>query len=313
MAGTSLLALIDDIATVLDDVAILSKVAAKKTVGVLGDDLALNAEQVTGVKADRELPVVWAVAKGSFINKLILVPTALLISAFYPPLITVLMICGGLFLCYEGAEKITHKLLHSKDELAQQHLHKLQQLADSSVDLIALEKKKISGAIKTDFVLSAEIIVLVLGSVQTAVFETQVFVLSGLAIAFTIGVYGFVAAIVKVDDFGLYLLRKSVSGKFNTIQRTCGRALLIFAPLLMKSLTIIGTIAMFLVGGGIVVHNINWLHHQTDAMVLWSAENFGAYSQTVLPLILEGVVGLAVGLFVFAVIVGYQKLTSKTI
>ena len=235
MAGSSLLVLIDDIATVLDDVAILSKVAAKKTAGVLGDDLALNAEQVSGVKADRELAVVWAVAKGSFLNKLILVPAALLISAIYPPLITVLMILGGLFLCFEGAEKITHKLLSNKEDLKEEHLEKLVNIADESVDLVALEKHKIKGAIRTDFILSAEIIVIVLGSVKEAVFQTQIIVLSGLAIAFTLGVYGVVAAIVKLDDLGLFLLRKSVSGNFNSLQRILGRGILMFAPALMKA------------------------------------------------------------------------------
>ena len=190
MASANLLALVDDIATMLDDVAVLSKVAAKKTAGVLGDDLALNAEQVSGVKAERELPVVWAVAKGSFVNKLILVPAALAISAFAPVLITILMVIGGLYLAYEGAEKIAHKFLHSKDELDKEHAEKLQALADPDVDLVAFEKQKIKGAIRTDFILSAEIIVIVLGTVQDASFSTQVSVVSGLALAFTVGVYG---------------------------------------------------------------------------------------------------------------------------
>ena len=247
MAGSSLLTLIDDIATVLDDVAILSKVAAKKTAGVLGDDLALNAEQVSGVKADRELPVVWAVAKGSFLNKLILVPSALLISAFFPPLITVLLVFGGLFLCFEGFEKVFHKFFHSKQDLAQEHEAVIAAVNQDNIDIVALEKEKIKGAIRTDFILSAEIVVIALGSVKEAAFETQVMVISALAIAITVGVYGLVAAIVKLDDLGLYLLRKSVSGGFNALQRSIGRGLLIFAPFLMKLLTIVGTIAMFLV------------------------------------------------------------------
>lgn len=307
MAGSSLLALIDDIATVLDDVAILSKVAAKKTAGVLGDDLALNAEQVSGVKAERELPVVWAVAKGSFLNKLILVPAALLISAIYPPLITVLMIIGGLFLCFEGAEKISHNFLTNKFKDEDEHLEKLKKIADKSIDLVALEKDKIKGAIRTDFILSAEIIVIVLGSVKEATFETQIMVLSGLAIAFTIGVYGFVAAIVKLDDLGLYLLRKSVSGSFNSLQRHLGRGILIFAPALMKTLSFVGTIAMFLVGGGILVHSFPWLHHQVEAIVLWSQNFIGNIATVVMPLIIEGGIGLIAGLILFMFIFSYSK------
>ena len=205
LAGSSLLALIDDIATVLDDVAILSKVAVKKTAGVLGDDLALNAEQVSGVKADRELPVVWAVAKGSFLNKLILVPSALFISAFAPVLITVLLVIGGLFLCYEGVEKLVEKFFHSKQDKANAHQLKLLALADENIDFVELEKQKIKGAIRTDFVLSAEIVVIVLGTVRDASFEMQVMVLSAMALLITVGVYGIVAAIVKLDDLGLYL------------------------------------------------------------------------------------------------------------
>lgn len=306
MAGSSLLALIDDIATVLDDVAVLSKVAAKKTAGVLGDDLALNAQQVSGVKAERELPVVWAVAKGSFLNKLILVPSALLISAIYPPLITVLMIIGGLYLCFEGAEKITHKLLHSKEELTQAHDKKLEQLSDLSIDLVALEKDKIKGAIRTDFILSAEIIVIVLGSVKEAAFETQVTVLSGLAIAFTIGVYGLVAMIVKLDDLGFYLVHKSKTGNFNTVQDMTGRAILAFAPFLMKLLSFAGTVAMFLVGGGILTHSISWFHHLVD-MLKTSLAELPVLIQSIIPIILDGVIGLLAGL----VIVAMYSLSSR--
>jgi predicted DNA repair protein MutK len=311
VAGSSLLVLIDDIATVLDDVAILSKVAAKKTAGVLGDDLALNAEQVSGVKADRELPVVWAVAKGSFLNKLILVPAALLISAIYPPLITVLMILGGLFLCFEGAEKITHKLLSDHEKDKAEHRIKLENIADERVDLVALERNKIKGAIRTDFILSAEIIVIVLGSVKEAAFQTQIMVLSGLAIAFTIGVYGFVAAIVKLDDLGLYLLRKSVSGRFNALQRNLGRGLLIFAPKLMKTLTVVGTIAMFLVGGGILVHSFSWLHHKVEAVVHWSQSFGGSLTEFLMPLLIEGTIGLIAGLLLFIMIFSYSKIKAK--
>jgi predicted DNA repair protein MutK len=308
--ATSLLALLDDIATVLDDVAILSKVAAKKTAGILGDDLALNAEQVSGVKADRELPVVWAVAKGSFLNKLILVPSALAISAFAPPLITVLMVIGGLFLCYEGFEKIAHKFLHSKDELDQQHQQKLQALAQPDVDLVALEKTKIKGAIRTDFILSAEIVVIVLGTVQDVSFTMQVMVVSSLALLITVGVYGLVAAIVKLDDLGLYLLRKSAPGSYNAIQRLLGRGLLIFAPNMMKLLSIVGTIAMFLVGGGILTHSFAWLHHQSTSMVELLTPLLNSLSGAVTPMLFDGLVGVAAGGIVLLIVSGISKIVA---
>ena len=294
MAAANLLALIDDIATILDDVAVLSKVAAKKTAGVIGDDLALNAEQVSGVKAERELPVVWAVAKGSFLNKLILVPSALLISAFIPWLIIVLLVIGGLYLCFEGFEKVAHKWLHSKEEREAEHQAKLNAIADPKVDLVALEKNKIKGAIRTDFILSAEIVVIVLGTVQAEPLSTQIAVVSALAIAITIGVYGLVAGIVKLDDAGLYMLRKSVSGSFNAIQRFIGRSLLIIAPLLMKSLAIIGTAAMFLVGGGIVVHSIPAIHHVVEGIIHPLTEQGGVVA-AVLPVVAEGIVGIIAG------------------
>lgn len=302
MAAANLLSLLDDIATLLDDVAVLSKVAAKKTAGVLGDDLALNAEQVSGVKAEREIPVVWAVAKGSFLNKLILVPSALLISAFLPWLITVLLVIGGLYLCFEGVEKLAHKFLHSKEERDAEHNKQLIAIADPKVDLVALEKNKIKGAIRTDFILSAEIVVIVLGTVQAAPFSTQVTVVSFLALAITVGVYGLVAGIVKLDDAGLYLLRKSVSGGFNHIQRSCGRALLIIAPLLMKTLSVVGTAAMFLVGGGILVHSVPSIHHLLEP-VLHGVESFQLLS-AIFPILLDGLIG---------VIAGIAVLTSYTI
>jgi predicted DNA repair protein MutK len=296
MPSTNLLALIDDIAIILDDVAILSKVAAKKTAGVLGDDLALNAQQVSGVKAERELPVVWAVAKGSFLNKLILVPSALLISAFMPWLIVVLLVIGGLYLCFEGAEKLANKFLHSKDKLEQEHSQKLAAVADHSVDLVAFEKTKIKGAIRTDFILSAEIVVIVLGTVQAENFVTQVTVVSLLALAITVGVYGLVAGIVKLDDAGLYLLRKSVSGGLNRIQRSVGRGLLIFAPLLMKTLSVIGTAAMFLFGGGILVHSIPFIHHLLEP-ILHDVESINVAASAV-PILLDGLVGIIAGALV---------------
>ncbi|UZE96055.1 DUF808 domain-containing protein [Alkalimarinus alittae] len=291
----SLLALIDDIAAIMDDVAILSKVAVKKTAGVLGDDLALNAEQVSGVKADRELPVVWAVTKGSFLNKLILVPAALAISAFAPSLITVLLVIGGLYLCYEGFEKVAHKLLHSKKDLTEQHQAHVNALQKPNVDLVALEKAKIKGAIRTDFVLSAEIVVIVLGTVQEATFAMQVMIVSSLALLITVGVYGLVAAIVKLDDLGLYLLRKSVSGSYRSIQRFMGRSLLIFAPNMMKTLSIVGTIAMFLVGGGILVHSFHWLHEQSANVAAMVASGVGSYSTAITPILFDGIIGMIAG------------------
>ena len=282
----------------LDDVAILSKVAAKKTAGVLGDDLALNAEQVSGVKAERELPVVWAVAKGSFLNKLILVPSALTISYFIPSLITYLLIIGGLYLCFEGFEKVLHKLTHKKGDASSDLL--LQNAQD--VDIKALEKAKIKGAILTDFVLSAEIIVIILGTVQTEPFVTQVTVLSLMSIVFTVGVYGFVALIVKIDDLGLYLLQSATVGRFNSLKSLSGRFLLRFAPLLMKGLTIVGTAAMFLVGGGIIAHGIPFLHHFVEASS--ALYNTNAISQlpaigniigSLMVILLNGLIGIIAG------------------
>jgi predicted DNA repair protein MutK len=250
MAGTSLLALIDDIATILDDVALMSKVAAKKTAGVLGDDLALNAQQVAGVTADRELPVVWAVAVGSLKNKVILVPAALAISALAPWAVVPLLMLGGVFLCYEGFEKLAHKLMHRRSEHLQ-HAEHVVALANPAVDMVAFEKDKIKGAIRTDFILSAEIITITLGTVAMAPFAKQMAVLTAVAVLMTVAVYGLVAGIVKLDDGGLYLSRKQ--GK---AQRALGAAILKAAPYLMKSLSVVGTAAMFMVGGGILTHGI---------------------------------------------------------
>lgn len=259
--ASSLFLLLDDIATVLDDVSVMTKVAAKKTAGVLGDDLALNAEQVSGVKANRELPVVWSVAKGSAINKTILVPAALLISAFIPWAVTPLLMLGGAYLCYEGVEKLAHKFLHRNDAEADQARIK-EALADPSVDFVALEKDKIKGAIRTDFILSAEIIVISLGTVADKPFTTQLGVLVAIAILMTVGVYGLVAGIVKLDDGGLALSQKS-----SAFPRAVGNGILSFAPWLMRFLSLAGTAAMFLVGGGIVSHGIPMLHHINEALV----------------------------------------------
>ncbi|KKW49636.1 DUF808 domain-containing protein [Pantoea sp. BS_4] len=255
MAGTSLLTLLDDIATLLDDISVMGKVAAKKTAGVLGDDLSLNAQQVSGVKANRELPVVWGVAKGSFLNKLILVPLALIISAFAPWLITPLLMIGGAYLCYEGVEKVLHSLQHDKQqnspEARQQRLDNL-----AKQDPREFEKKKVKGAVRTDFILSAEIVAITLGIVSEAPLLNQVLILAGIAILVTIGVYGIVAGIVKIDDLGFWLKQKS-----SRVAQSVGAVLLAAAPWLMKILTVVGTLAMFLVGGGIIVHGITPLHH----------------------------------------------------
>lgn len=300
MAAANLLALIDDIATLLDDVSVMSKVAAKKTAGVLGDDLALNADQVRGVKPERELPVVWAVAKGSLLNKVILVPAALLISAFVPVLIAVLLVIGGLYLCFEGAEKVLHRFFPHHD--AEERDARLAQLADANVDLVAMEKEKIKGAIRTDFILSAEIIVIALGSIAGADFITQVGVLVALSLAITAGVYGLVAAIVKMDDLGLYLLRKSLTGNFNRFQKVTGRGLLITAPLLMKFLAIVGTIAMFLVGGGILTHNIGFIHHAAEIVI-----HAIPLPELLVSIIVDGIAGFIAG----ALIVALMSVVSR--
>ena len=297
--ATSLLALLDDIATILDDVSLLAKVAAKKTAGVLGDDLALNAQQVAGVHADRELPVVWAVARGSFVNKAILVPAALAISAFAPWAVTPLLMVGGAFLCYEGFEKLAHKFLHSPayDDAHRQEL--VHALANPDVDLCAVEKDKIKGAVRTDFILSAEIIAITLGTVAQSEFMVQVAVLAGIAVAMTIGVYGLVAAIVKLDDFGLHLSQRT-----GAVARRIGDAILRFAPWLMKGLSIAGTAAMFLVGGGILVHGIAPLAHRIEE---WSA-SIAPTAGTLLQMLLNGLSGVAAGAVVLGVVTLVQRL-----
>ncbi|MDN3653887.1 DUF808 domain-containing protein [Thalassotalea ponticola] len=308
MAGTSLLALIDKIAAALDDVAVLTKVAAKKTAGVLGDDLALNAQQVTGVSADRELPVVWAVAKGSFINKLILVPSALVISSVAPWLITPLLILGGLFLCFEGVEKIVHSFFEDKEQSEQQHQQDIQALVDESVDMVEYERDKIKGAIKTDFILSAEIIVITLGTVQGKTLVEQASVVSLIALLMTIGVYGLVAAIVKLDDAGLHLSQVSDHARFAKFKQNLGRRLLSFAPKLMKGLAIVGTAAMFLVGGGIIVHGIPAIHHGLE----WLLAQINGLSWLVSPLY-NAIIGIIAGAIVLSVVKVIQKITNKPV
>jgi hypothetical protein len=308
MAGSSLFALIDDIATILDDVSVMTKVAAKKTAGVLGDDLALNAQQVTGVASERELPVVWAVAKGSTINKVILVPAALLISAFAPWAVMPLMMVGGLFLCYEGVEKLVHKFLHPAEEAA--HEAELKKaVVDPNVDLVALEKDKIKGAVRTDFILSAEIIVITLGAVSTAPFTTQVLTLCSIAALMTVGVYGLVAGIVKLDDLGAYLYRAQGAGA--AFKRALGSAILAFAPWFMKALSVLGTAAMFLVGGGIVVHGV---HAIADTFGAWATAILGAgegIGRTLLLTGFDGVFGVLAGAVVLAVVLAGKKVFAR--
>jgi len=297
--ATSLLALLDDITTVLDDVAVLTKVAAKKTAGVLGDDLALNAQQVAGVETNRELPVVWAVAKGSMLNKAILVPAALLISAFAPWLITPLLMLGGAFLCFEGAEKLAHRLLHSREEDAAARAKLTEALTDPSIDLAVLERDKVKGAVRTDFILSAEIIAITLGTVAAEPIAKQAAVLTVVAVAMTIGVYGLVAAIVKMDDAGLWMARRPGSGPVQAL----GRALVAAAPKLMKLLTVLGTAAMFLVGGSILLHGLGPLHH-------WVAAHLAGLSglaATLGQMLADALTGLVAGALVLAVVTGVQR------
>ncbi|STX28889.1 Inner membrane protein yedI [Legionella beliardensis] len=261
MAGTSLVALIDDIATALDDIAVMTKVATKKTAGVLGDDLALNAEQVIGIHANRELPVVWAVAKGSALNKLILIPLALLISFFMPTFVSILLIVGGLYLCFEGFEKVIKKF-HKKQHDPEK---KLEKIALQDTDMHLFERDKIKGAVRTDFVLSAEIIVITLGTIATASLINQVIVLTLISLIMTIGVYGLVALIVKLDDLGFILQEKKRPIK------QLGLLLVGSAPILMKLLAIAGTIAMFLVGGSIISHEVPVIHHYTQDLTFFTA------------------------------------------
>ncbi|WP_041522068.1 DUF808 domain-containing protein [Gilvimarinus agarilyticus] len=305
MAGTSLLALIDDIATLLDDVSVMTKVAAKKTAGVLGDDLALNAEQVTGVKAERELPVVWAVFKGSMLNKFILVPAALLISAFIPWFIVPLLMLGGGFLCFEGFEKIAHKWLHPKQQKNSEREARLKALAEHKTDMVAFEKNKIKGAIRTDFILSAEIITITLGAVAQADLTRQIIVLCIIALSMTIGVYGLVAGIVKIDDAGLWLKRNGN----HAWQKSLGGLLLAAAPKFMKFLSIAGTIAMFLVGGGILVHGVSVLHHVSEHSAQWAASlpSVGAILGALTPTLINAIVGIAAG----GILVGSFTLLKK--
>lgn len=311
--ASSLLALLDDIATILDDVALLTKVAAKKTAGVLGDDLALNAEQVAGVTSDRELPVVWAVAVGSAKNKLILVPVALALSALLPWLVLPLLMIGGAYLCFEGAEKLAHRLFHPKSEDAAHEKELTEAVANPTVDLVALEKEKIQGAIRTDFILSAEIVTITLGSVATASFSTRVLVLAGVSALMTVGVYGLVAGIVKLDDAGLYLRRRAGETAGAKALRSFGSGLLKAAPVLMKGLGVAGTAAMFLVGGGIISHGIAPVHHLVEAISehLGQLEGLGGLLKGLFGLVADALVGIVAGVLVLCGVELGKRLLPK--
>lgn len=313
MSGASLLTLLDDIATVLDDVALMTKVAAKKTAGVLGDDLALNAEQVSGVRAERELPVVWAVAKGSFKNKLILVPIALLLSAIAPWAIIPLLMVGGAYLCYEGFEKLAHKFLHSEAEDEAHHIELVHALEHEEVDMVQFEKDKIQGAIRTDFVLSGEIIIITLGTVADFAFGTRLAVLAGIGLIMTVGVYGFVALIVKLDDMGFYLQAKAGTSFVRRLQQSLGAGLVAFAPRLMHALTVIGTAAMFLVGGGILTHGIplisTFSHDLAHAagQIMW----VGATLELLIPSVIDAACGVVAGALVLLGMLGINRVLRR--
>lgn len=313
MAGGSLLLLLDDIAAVLDDVATMTKVAARKTAAVLGDDLAVNAEKVTGVRADRELPVVWAVAKGSFRNKLILVPAALVVSAVAGWLITPLLMLGGLYLCFEGFESVAHRLLHhsSADEAELENLSAA--FADPAVNMLDYEKERIKGAVRTDMILSGEIIVITLGIVADASFLSQVIVVAGIAFSMTAGVYGLVAAIVKLDDVGLYLASARGEGFWLSAKRWFGLRLVNFAPMLMKGLAFVGTIAMFMVGGGILVHGYHPVQNMIEqfAVQLSSISVGGGVLHAITPTLASMVIGVAAGGLMVGAVTLWQTLRSK--
>jgi len=309
LAAGSLLTLLDDIATLLDDVSVLSKVAAKKTAGVLGDDLALNAQQVTGVRAERELPVVWAVFKGSALNKLVMVPVALFLSAVFPWIITPLLMIGGAFLCYEGFEKVAHRLLHAREDDDEEHSKRIEAVADRQVNMVQFEKQRIRGAIRTDAILSAEIIVIALGTVKDAELAVRIGVVSLIAAVITVGVYGLVAGIVKLDDVGLHFMEKTGETRFAALQRALGEKILAFAPVMMKTLSVLGTAAMFLVGGGIIAHGLpllaTWLHDIESVThdLPVAADLFSGLAA----IVYNGIVGIVSG----GILVGAQQLVSR--
>lgn len=302
MAGASLLALLDDIAVLLDDVSVMTKVAAKKTAGVLGDDLAVNAEKVTGVTADRELPVVFAVFRGSLFNKLILVPAALLIATLAPWLISPLLMAGGVFLCFEGSEKVWHYFSDSREEKQSAAEALKQRMRDPDFDPLRFEQRKIRGAIRTDFILSAEIIVITLGIVAAEPLLVRAAVLTTIALAMTIGVYGLVAVIIKIDDAGLYLVQREGGNVFSRLAQFLGRGLLALAPRLMVLLSVLGTLAMFLVGGGILVHGMHGLHAASNAVSqsVMTVMPWLTPVQWLVPQLFAALLGLLVGMLAVA-------------
>jgi len=309
LAAGSLLTLLDDIATLLDDVSVMTKVAAKKTAGVLGDDLALNAQQVTGVRAERELPVVWAVFKGSALNKLVMVPVALFLSAVFPWIITPLLMLGGAFLCYEGFEKVAHRLLHSREEEHEEHAKRVEALADRRVNMAQFEKQRIRGAIRTDAILSAEIIVIALGTVKDADLAVRIGVVSAIAAVMTVGVYGLDDGIVKLDDVGMHFMEKTGESRMAALQRRFGGMILSFAPVMMKTLSVLGTAAMFLVGGGIIAHGLPllaaWLHDIESVAhdLPVAADLFSGLAV----MVYNGIVGIVAG----GILVGAQQLVAR--
>lgn len=306
MSFSSLFVFLDDIASTLDDVAVMTKTAATKTMGVVGDDLAVNAEQVAGVTSNRELPVVGKVALGSLVNKAILIPLALLISYVAPWLITPLLICGGSYLCFEGFEKIHHQIKHRKhikelkakglieEGKEDEHAHSLKPKLT--------EKEKVMGAIRTDFILSAEIIVISLGVVADAPIMDKSITLIIIGFLMTLLVYGVVALIVKVDDIGLWLVNKG-----GAVKKAVGEAMVAVMPYILKSLTIIGTIAMFMVGGSIIVHGVGPLHHEVEHLAKLRLLFFPSLTQVVLQML----VGMVVGMAIFFVVAFIGKLRGK--
>jgi uncharacterized protein len=307
MATSSLLALIDDITSILDDVSVLTKVAAQKTTGVLGDDLALNAQQVSGVSAERELPVVWAVAKGSFVNKAILVPAAIAISYFAPWLVTPLLMIGGAYLCFEGCEKVAHKYLHTDVEIVTKRDQLVQAMVDTNKDMVALEKEKIKGAVRTDFILSAEIIAITLGIVQNSPLLEQILVMTGIAMLMTVGVYGLVGGIVKIDDLGLRLTRKVGNSFRARYKRSIGRGILAAAPYMMRTLSVVGTAAMFLVGGGILTHGFPAIHHWAETV----SAGYSSFVASVISLSTDAATGIVAGALVLAVVTVFNRLRQN--
>ena len=315
MAASSLFALLDDIATLLDDMAVMTKVAARKTAGVLGDDLALNAQQVSGVRVERELPVVWAVARGSMLNKAVLVPSALAVSAFMPWAVVPLLMLGGAYLCFEGVEKLAHRWLHSAQEDDAHHAELTHALIDDSVDLVSLERDKIKGAVRTDFILSAEIIVIALGTVSGQPLLTQFAVLASVAVLMTVGVYGLVAGIVKLDDAGLWLSQRVGAGLWTVFLRRCGAGLLWLAPWLMKSLSVLGTAAMFLFGGSILVHGWPALHQAVEAaaVTVGAWPGLGPAPSWLTPMLADALIGIAAGTAVLLAVLAVQGLRRRLV